>query len=127
MNPDVENPTLPLPTLPYSSMPTPSVVKQHTIRFGVIGYGYWGPNVTRNLDSLECSRVVTICDANAQAAQRAQRHYPGVQVTQLSVDILEASDIDAVAIVTPVVHYCMGGLRMSPDAEVVNTVRFPAY
>jgi predicted dehydrogenase len=73
-----------------------------TVRFGVIGYGYWGPNIVRNLHGIGGCEVVSVCDRNPAALNRAQRLYPALNLTTDSSDILHASDIDAVAIVTPV-------------------------
>jgi predicted dehydrogenase len=72
------------------------------IRFGVIGYGYWGPNVVRNLYSLDGAEVVAICDKSEKSLLRAKRAYPEVRVTTDAGDVLRATDIDAVAVVTPV-------------------------
>ena len=49
------------------------------MKFGVIGYGYWGPNIVRNLMSLEGSQVVAIAEISPAARLRAQKAYPGVQ------------------------------------------------
>ena len=76
------------------------------IRFGVIGYGYWGPNIVRNLRSLDSTKLVAICDKNSGALRRAAQAYPEVQVTADCSDILSSPDIDAVAVITPVwTHY----------------------
>jgi predicted dehydrogenase len=76
------------------------------IRFAVIGYGYWGPNVVRNLANLEGSQVVMICDKSAAARERAQKSYPGMSVTSDCCEVLNSTAIDAVAVVTPVwTHY----------------------
>jgi predicted dehydrogenase len=76
------------------------------VNFGVIGFGYWGPNIVRNLASLEGSRVVAIADASPGARLRAQKAYPGVQVTATAADVISSVEIDAVAVVTPVwTHY----------------------
>jgi predicted dehydrogenase len=76
------------------------------IKFGVIGYGYWGPNVARNLDTLEDSKVVAICDKSPNARKRAQQAYPNVKVTGDAAELVESSEIDAIAVVTPVwTHY----------------------
>jgi predicted dehydrogenase len=69
---------------------------------GVIGYGYWGPNVVRNLHSLESCEVVSVCDKNPAVLKRARRQYPGIEMTTDVSDILKSPKIDAVAIVTPV-------------------------
>jgi predicted dehydrogenase len=72
------------------------------IRFGVIGYGYWGPNVVRNLSGLDSTRVVAICDQNQAALRRAKQTYPGLTVSSDCSDIISSPDIDAVAVITPV-------------------------
>ena len=43
------------------------------LRVGVVGYGYWGPNVVRNLHSLDSCEVISICDKNEAVLRRAQR------------------------------------------------------
>lgn len=72
------------------------------VRVGVIGYGYWGPNIVRNLHSIDDCDVVSICDKNTTALRRAQKAYPSVDLTSDFNDILTAPDIDAVAVITPV-------------------------
>jgi predicted dehydrogenase len=72
------------------------------IRVGVIGYGYWGPNIVRNLSALDRCEVLSVCDRNAKALKRAQKTYPGVHLTTDFNEVLESSQTDAVAIVTPV-------------------------
>ncbi len=71
-------------------------------RFGVIGYGYWGPNVVRNLQSLENCQLVTICDKNSDSLRRASRVYPGVELTADYSELLTSTQIDAIAVITPV-------------------------
>ena len=73
-----------------------------TIRVGVIGYGYWGPNIARNVQGLDHCELAAICDRSPAALKRAQRTYPGVHLTTEFSDILTAPDIDAVAVITPV-------------------------
>ena len=72
------------------------------VRVGVIGYGYWGPNVVRNLDGVENCQVAAVCDKNPKALRRAHRLYPRVPLTSDFSEILNSPRIDAVAIVTPV-------------------------
>ncbi len=73
------------------------------IRMGVIGYGYWGPNIVRNFNAVENAEVVSICDVNEDMLRRAAAAYPHTTTTRDPADICSASaDIDAVAIVTPV-------------------------
>ena len=72
------------------------------VRFGVIGYGYWGPNIVRNVSGLENGHLAAICDQNPSALKRAGKLYPGVTLTSDASEILKSPDIDAVAVVTPV-------------------------
>lgn len=72
------------------------------IRFGVIGYGYWGPNVVRNLRGLDSVVVAAICDKSPGALARAKRAYPDVHVTSDPTELLTSPDIDAIAVITPV-------------------------
>jgi predicted dehydrogenase len=72
------------------------------MNFGVIGYGYWGPNIVRNLSSLEGSKVLTIADLSPAARARAQKANPGINVTADAMEVILSTQIDAVAIVSPV-------------------------
>ena len=76
--------------------------KPSLINFGAIGYGYWGPNVVRNLDGLEGARILAIADKSPAARERAQRAVHGVRVTPDANAVISSPDIDAVAIITPV-------------------------
>jgi predicted dehydrogenase len=76
------------------------------IKFGVIGYGYWGPNVVRNLHNLEGSEVVMVCDKSSNSRNRVQKTYPAIKVCSETSELFSSTEIDAVAIVTPVwTHY----------------------
>ncbi len=76
------------------------------MNFGVIGYGYWGPNIVRNLVNLEGSQVVAIAEISANARARAQKAYPGIKVTGDTSEVIRSTEIDAVAVVSPVwTHY----------------------
>jgi predicted dehydrogenase len=82
----------------HSSLAAPSDL----VRVGVCGYGYWGPNVVRNLHALENCRVTTICDKSPASLKRANRAYPSVNLTTDFSEIVTSSKLDAVAVVTPV-------------------------
>src|SRR5271168_120966 len=76
------------------------------IKFGVIGYGYWGPNVVRNLDLLDGAEVLAVCDKSPASRKRVQKAYPGVRVTGDSAELMPSKDLDAIAVITPVwTHY----------------------
>src|SRR5207302_2405512 len=72
------------------------------IRIGVIGYGYWGPNVVRNFNSLDEGRVHAICDINPVALQRARHAYPTMELSRDSSELVRSAHIDAIAVATPV-------------------------
>jgi predicted dehydrogenase len=72
------------------------------IRIGVIGYGYWGPNVVRNFHSLDEGRVHAICDINPVALDRARHAYPALRLTRDSSELVTSAHIDAIAVATPV-------------------------
>ena len=76
------------------------------MKFGVIGYGYWGPNIVRNLMNMEGVEMLAIADTNAAARKRAHKAYPSVTTTSNASDLINSTEIDAVAVVTPVwTHY----------------------
>ena len=72
------------------------------IRIGVIGFGYWGPNIVRNFQTSGDCQVVTVCDLDRSALHRAKNAYPRLEHTQDSSQVLESAEIDAVAVITPV-------------------------
>ena len=72
------------------------------VKFGVVGYGYWGPNVVRNLDRLDEAEVVAVCDKSAAARKKVAKAYPDVLVTDDAAELMSSPEIDAIAVVTPV-------------------------
>src|ERR1017187_3725654 len=72
------------------------------LKFGVIGYGYWGPNIVRNLRSLEGCQVAGICDQSPAAWKRIQSANPGIPVSADYHELVRSPDVDAIAVITPV-------------------------
>jgi predicted dehydrogenase len=72
------------------------------IRMGVIGYGYWGPQIVRNFSSIDGCEVKSVCDRSPDALRRAKQAYPHLQLATDYSEILYSPSIDAVAVVTPV-------------------------
>ena len=72
------------------------------IRVGVLGYGYWGPNIVRNFHGQDKSRVVAVCDKSSKSLDRVRHAFPDVRTTNDCKELLTSPDIDAVAVVTPV-------------------------
>ena len=76
------------------------------LRFGVIGYGYWGPNIVRNLRNIEGCEVAGICDQSPAARKRIQSAHPGIPVHSDFKELVKSADVDAIAVITPVwTHY----------------------
>jgi predicted dehydrogenase len=79
---------------------------KHAIRVGVIGYGYWGPNIVRNFSAVEQSRVVAVCDKSSKSLRRAHHAHPHLHLTADCQELLTTTDVDVIAVVTPVwTHY----------------------
>ena len=72
------------------------------IRFGVIGYGYWGPNLVRNIAESPGSKIVAVSDLHPQRLTLAQTRYPGITVSTDHQELFRNPGIDAIAISTPV-------------------------
>lgn len=72
------------------------------IGIGVVGYGYWGPNLVRNFGAVEGAQVIAICDMDATKLALGKRRHPDVLVTNEFQDLLKDKRIDAIAIATPV-------------------------
>ncbi len=71
------------------------------IRFGVIGWGYWGPKIARNLDSLPHAMVAMVADMDARRLTTLAVNQPWIQTTTHIEDIFR-SEVDAIVIATPV-------------------------
>src|SRR3989442_10067031 len=75
------------------------------IRFGVIGWGYWGPKLARNLDTIPNATVTMVADTDARRFATLTVNQPWIQTTTHIEDMFR-SDVDAVVIATPVrTHY----------------------
>jgi predicted dehydrogenase len=76
------------------------------IGIGIVGYGYWGPNLVRNFASNPSANVVAVSDLDLAKLGTIKRSYPGVMTTGRYEDLLNDGSIDAIAIATPVhTHY----------------------
>jgi predicted dehydrogenase len=75
------------------------------IVFGVIGCGYWGPNLLRNFRALPGCRVKSVCDRDPARLQHMKSLFPEVETTTESADVLNDPTLDAIVIATPVKHH----------------------
>jgi len=72
------------------------------IKVGIIGYGYWGPNLARNFAEVPQAKLVSICDAREERLASVRARYPGIATTTSFRDLIADPQIDTVAIATPV-------------------------
>src|ERR671922_1570451 len=73
-----------------------------SVRIGVAGLGYWGPNLARNFAAIEGCELAWCCDGSAAARERWAPAFPGARFTGALDDLLADPDLDAVALATPV-------------------------
>jgi predicted dehydrogenase len=79
------------------------------IGIGVIGYGYWGPNLVRNFVETPGSKVVMVSDLRQERLKQVQTRYPTIETTCDHQELLTNPKVDAVVIATPVsTHFTLG-------------------
>jgi predicted dehydrogenase len=89
------------------------------VRIAVVGLGYWGPNLARNLYELEAAELVALCDLRRERLNALRRRLPGVRRTTSFEDVLADPSIEAVAIATPVsTHYDLARLALEAGKHV---------
>jgi len=90
------------------------------IRVGVIGCGYWGPNLIRNFMMCPEAELVWACDLDDKRIERALSPYPGVKRTTNLGDVLADDGVDAIAIATPVhTHFPIGKACLESGKHVL--------
>ena len=72
------------------------------INIGVIGHGYWGPNLTRNFADLARAKLAAVSDLDQRKLDVVARRFPSVKTTTDYQDLVRDPNIDAIAIATPV-------------------------
>jgi len=76
------------------------------INVGIIGFGYWGPNLARNFSTSQRARLKAICDTRANRLSLAASIYPFIKPYQSPDELVRDPEVDLVAVVTPVsTHY----------------------
>lgn len=76
--------------------------RREPVRLAVVGLGYWGPGLVRNLHELPEADLVSVCDKRPEALGRVHHRYPAVEATTSFDDLLHDQSIEAVVIATPV-------------------------
>ena len=69
---------------------------------GVVGLGYWGPNLARNFDRLPDAELAWLCDSSEEALERWGRAFPSARTSTRLDDLLDDASLDAVVVATPV-------------------------
>ena len=89
------------------------------IRVGVIGYGYWGPNLVRNFSEAPGCEMAYVSDLRAPRLDQVRKRYPAVQTTTDHRDILNDASVDAVVIATPVsTHFELASQALAAGKHV---------
>lgn len=99
---------------------TSAAVRPRTarLRVGVVGYGYWGPQLVRNLDRLPNAEVAYIADLSPERREKAGLEFPSAQLTN-NLDEVLTSDVDAVVIATPIrTHYALARTALERGKHV---------
>ena len=79
------------------------------VKIGVIGYGYWGPNLVRNFAEINGGTIAAVADLDPKKLELVQRRFPAVKTTTDFQELLKDPTIDAIAIATPVsTHFALG-------------------
>ena len=92
---------------------------ERTLNVGVVGCGYWGPNLIRNFRQSADCHLKVLCDTSEQRLSHMRRLYPELSTTQRFEDLLSDTELDAVVIATPVrFHYTMAKAALSAGKHV---------
>src|SRR5690349_18347836 len=92
---------------------------QKALAVGVVGCGYWGPNLVRNFRQSPDCHLKVLCDASEQRLRHMHRLYPELNITHKYEDLLQDPQLDAVVIATPVrFHYAMAKAALSAGKHV---------
>ncbi len=77
-------------------------MKQKRVTVGVIGYGYWGPNLVRNFFSSDLCVIKTVVDSNPERLHLIEKYFPSINTAESSQVLMTDPQIDAIVIATPV-------------------------
>ena len=79
---------------------------------GVVGLGYWGPNLARNFDRIPGTEVTWLCDSSEEALGRWGAAFPSARTTTSLDELLADDSLDAVAVATPVPTHAELAMRV---------------
>ena len=97
------------------------------VKIGVIGCGYWGPNLLRNFAENERAEVVWMCDVDEKRLQNLARRYPAALTATNPQNLFDDANLDAVVIATPVdTHYKLAKAALESGKHVFVEKPFTA-
>jgi predicted dehydrogenase len=89
------------------------------LRVGIVGLGYWGPNLVRNFAESVDAELAWLCDLSPEALEGVRRRYPAVRTTTSFEEVLADPAVDAVALATPVsTHFALAGQALRRGKHV---------
>ncbi|HET7343854.1 MAG TPA: Gfo/Idh/MocA family oxidoreductase [Methylomirabilota bacterium] len=91
-----------------------------SITIGLIGYGYWGPNLARNLGETRDVTLAAVADRRPDRRETVAARHPGVRLFEDPAELIALSDLDAVVVATPVAtHYELGLAALKAGKDVL--------
>ena len=92
----------------------------HRLSIGVVGLGYWGPNLARNFSQLSGCRLGALCDLDSERLDKIRPLHPGVARFSSFDSMLELADVDVIAVATPVLsHFCLAKAALLAGKHVL--------
>jgi predicted dehydrogenase len=89
------------------------------VRVGVVGLGYWGPNLARNLQEREEAELAGLCDLSSERLERVGKRYPAAPRYKLLQNMLADPEIEAIAVATPVsTHHAIASAALRAGKHV---------
>src|SRR5919205_926197 len=98
-----------------------------SIRVGVVGCGYWGPNLVRNFVENESAELRWVCDRDARRLERVARRFPAARASANYEELLRDAQLEAVVVATPVAtHYAFVRAALEAGKHVLVEKPFTA-
>jgi predicted dehydrogenase len=89
------------------------------VGIAVVGLGYWGPNLARNFQELDCSELVALCDSSPERLSSSSKRFSSAALYERFEDVLADDAVEAVAIATPVsTHYSLARAALEAGKHV---------
>ncbi|MBS3913191.1 MAG: Gfo/Idh/MocA family oxidoreductase [Bacteroidetes bacterium] len=90
------------------------------LRIGIVGLGYWGPNLVRNFNNLTDAKVTCVADFDEKRLARIKSNYPAIETYASAEEIISRTDVDAVVLATPIkTHYELAKKALENNKHVL--------